>query len=137
MIKGLHNANEASSRGLRPSQLPRPPSTLQFRMVARIGPKKPHRLYLREWRLKRGLSQDQLAARLDTSKGQVSNWENRKRELGFETQCALADALGIEPGDLTRDPDAPSADELLRHASPETRRQAFALIETLLKTSVR
>jgi transcriptional regulator with XRE-family HTH domain len=103
-------------------------------MIARIGPKEPRRNFLKDWREKRGLTQDQLAERLDTGKDQVSRWENRKRGMSAEVLEALADALNIQPYDIFRDPKRPSADELLSRASPEIRRQAFAIIETLIKT---
>lgn len=106
-------------------------------MIARIGPNRPFRHYLREWREYRGLTQQQVADRLETNKGNVSNWENGKRSIGADVQAALAEALSIDPGDLFRDPQQPSADALLRNASPEVRAQAFAIIETLLKTATR
>lgn len=110
-------------------------------MVTRIGPAKPFRMFLREWRQHRGLTQQQLADRMmidDTGrsadKGQISRWENQTRGITLEVQSALATALNIEIADLFRDPAQPSADELLRRASPELKRQAFAVIETLLRT---
>lgn len=103
-------------------------------MIARIRSSVPVRHYLKEWRLKRGKTQQQLADLLDTEKGQISNWENNKRGMTIEVQAALAYALDIEPSDLFRDPEQPSADELLRHATPEQRRQVFAVIETLIRT---
>lgn len=106
-------------------------------MVARIGPRNPFRHYLREWRKHRHLTQQQLADRLDTSKGQVSNWENGNRGLSADVLAALAEVLTIEPQDLFRDPDQPSADDLLRAASPEIRDQAIAIIETLARTARR
>lgn len=103
-------------------------------MVTRIGPKQPFRHYLKEWRDERGLTQQQLADRVDTGKDQISRWESGKRGMSAEVVGALAEALQIEPSDLFRDPNQPSADELLRDATPEQRRLAFQLIETALKT---
>ena len=102
-------------------------------MPPRIGPKVPHKHYLARWRDKRGLTQEQLAARIGTTKGQISNWENNKRGLNFQIIGALAEALDIEPGDLFRDPDRPSADQLLRGASPAVLRQAIELVEVLIR----
>jgi transcriptional regulator with XRE-family HTH domain len=102
-------------------------------MIARIGPKQPLRHYLREWRELRGLTQPQLAERLDTSKDQISRWESNKRGMTAAVMQALAEALQIEPGDLFRDPAQPSADELLREATPEQRRLAFELVEAVLR----
>lgn len=104
-------------------------------MVARIGPKKPFRHYLREWRNARGLSQQQLADRLDTSKGQISRWESGSRSMSGDVIAALADALAIEPGDLFRDPAAPSLDALLARAPAHVRDAAADLVRTLLKTT--
>lgn len=103
-------------------------------MIARIRSSSPVRHYLREWRKKRGKTQQQLADLLDTDKGQVSNWENYKRGMTMEVQAGVAFALGIEPADLFRDPEQPSIDELLRNATPEQRRLAFSVVETMLKT---
>ena len=103
-------------------------------MVTRIGPKQPFRHYLKEWREKRDLTQQQLADRLETGKDQISRWESGKRGMSAEVVAALAEALQIEPSDIFRDPSMPSADELLRHATPDQRRLAFQLIETALKT---
>lgn len=101
------------------------------RMVHRIGPKHPRQNFLRAWREHRGLTQEQLAERLDTSKGQVSSWETGRRSMSWGVMDALAEALSIEPWDLFRDPNQPSADELLRNASPEIRTQAIEVIRVL------
>lgn len=111
-------------------------------MVTRIGPSKPFKHFLKEWREKRGLTQQQLADRLPvgedgkpTGKDQISRWENGKRGMTMEVQVALSEALNLDsPGDLFRDPHMPSADDLLRRATPAQRNQIFAVIETMLKT---
>jgi transcriptional regulator with XRE-family HTH domain len=101
-------------------------------MVARIGPRRPFRHYLREWREKRGLTQQQLADKLDTGKDQISRWESGKRDMGAAVIAALSEALQIEPGDLFRDPSIPSADELLRNASPEERALAIDVVQRIV-----
>lgn len=83
-------------------------------MVTRIGPRQPRRNFLAKWRESKGLTQEELANRLETYKGQISNWENGRRDMTFNVQAGLAEALGIEPEDLFRDPDRPSPSELLR-----------------------
>jgi transcriptional regulator with XRE-family HTH domain len=103
-------------------------------MVTKIRSARPVRHFLREWREFRALKQEQLADRLETSKGQVSNWENNKRGLSLDVVGAIADALAIEPADLFRDPHAPSADELLRQATPEKRREVMAVVQTMMRT---
>jgi transcriptional regulator with XRE-family HTH domain len=106
-------------------------------MVTRIGPKRARRQYLQQWREARGLTQQQLAERLDTGKDQVSRWESGKRGMSAGVLEALADALLIEPGDIFRDPAQPSADELLRGKPPELRQQAFSVIEALIRSGAR
>lgn len=103
-------------------------------MVTRIGPKMPFRHFLKAWRLSKGLTQEMLAERLNTSKGQISNWENYKKDMTANVVAALAEALGIEPADIFRDPEAPSADLLLATATPEQRRLAMEMIKAILKT---
>lgn len=112
-------------------------------MVTRIGPQKPFRHYLKEWRVKLGLTQQQLADRLPvgddgkpTGKDQISRWERGERDMTMSVQAALAEALGFpdDPGRLFRDPERPSIDELLKNASPDRRIQIIAVVETMLKT---
>lgn len=102
-------------------------------MPARIGPKQLRRNYLRQWREKRALTQEQLAERLGTTKGQVSNWERAIRAMTYNVQAALAEALSIEPGDLFRDPERPSVDELLRGQPPAIVEQALAVVQALIR----
>lgn len=101
-------------------------------MIARIGPRKPRRNYLAQYRKKAGLTQEQLAERVGTYKGQISNWENGNRSLSFDVLSALAEALDIEPMDIFRDPERPSADELLRDAPPALHQQVIDMIKVLV-----
>jgi transcriptional regulator with XRE-family HTH domain len=97
-------------------------------MPARIGPKKPLRLFISHWRENRGLSQEVLANRLGTSDVTISRWETGKRRPDENAQAALAEALDIDINDLRRHPDQPSADALLRDQPQEIRDQAIKLI---------
>lgn len=101
-------------------------------MIARLGPKRPFKHFLREWREARHLTQEQLADRLDTGKDQVSRWENGKRGMTIEVQVAIAEALQIEPADLFRDPAAPSIDALLANSSADMRRKAFEIVRVMI-----
>lgn len=86
-------------------------------MPVRIGPRRPLRLYLAEWREHRGLSQEDLGRRLGpngVSDVTVSRWETGKRQPDLNAQAAIAEALDIDVMDLRRHPDQPSADALLR-----------------------
>ncbi|ASJ58963.1 XRE family transcriptional regulator [Sinorhizobium meliloti] len=112
-------------------------------MVTRIGPKKPFRHFLKEWRVAKGLTQQQLADRLPvgedgkpTGKDQISRWERNERDMTMSVQAALAEALGFgeDPGKLFHDPEQPSIDDLLRSAPPERRRDIFVVVEAMLRT---
>jgi transcriptional regulator with XRE-family HTH domain len=100
-------------------------------MPPRIGSRRPTRLFLAEWRLAKGLTQEQLADRLGTSHVTVSRWETGKRQPNLNAQEAIAEAMGIEAVDLRRHPEQPSADELLRGQPPEIIDQAMKLIRAI------
>ena len=55
------------------------------------------RHFLKEWREHKGLSQDDLAALIDTSKSTISGFEN-SRELSQSWLWRIATALRIPPG---------------------------------------
>lgn len=100
-------------------------------MAARIGPKKAKRIFLREWREHRDLTQERLGERLGVSDVTVHRWEKGLAKLNTDVMAAIAEALAIEPGDLYRHPDQPSADALLRGATPEFAADVFSYIEYL------
>jgi transcriptional regulator with XRE-family HTH domain len=65
--------------------------------------------FLKEWRAYRDLTQQQLAERLGTSKGYVSDLERGKRRYNQDVLERLAEELRCEPADLLmRDPTDPS-----------------------------
>lgn len=112
---------------------------------SRIGPRRPRRIYLQEWREHRGLTQDQLGARLSpiVAGMTVSRWERAARggigsvaQMNAGVLAAVAEALNIEPPDLYRHPDQPSADEMLRGSSKDVQAQAFRVIEALVGRKV-
>lgn len=98
-------------------------------MPARIGPRKPRRIFLKEWREHSGLTQDRLGQRLGVSDVTVHRWERNLALLNTNVMAAIAEALDIEPADLYRHPMTPSADELLRNASPELLKDVLSYIE--------
>ncbi len=57
-------------------------------------------LYLKELRLKAGLSQDELAARCDLTKSNISNIENGKKDYFFTTFLEYAKGLELHPKEL-------------------------------------
>lgn len=102
-------------------------------MVDRIGRKRPYRLYLAEWREKKGLSQVDLANRMGTTDVTISRWETGKRRPDLDAQAAFAEALGIEPYDLVRHPDQPSADALLRGQPDDVVENAFKMLRAIVR----
>src|SRR5882757_5011597 len=105
------------------------------RMAARIGPTRTRRIFLLEWREKRGLTQKALGDILGVADLTVSRWERSTSLLNTNVMAALAEALDIEPQDLYRHPDQPSADALLRGQPPEVYDQAMAIIRTIRRPS--
>ena len=82
-----------------------------------------HPFYLKQWRLHRGLSQQQLADRLDSSKGYISDLERGVRRYNQDLLEALAFALMCEPADLLmRDPTKEDAIWSIWESVPDTER---------------
>lgn len=97
--------------------------------VPRIGPRKALHLFLAEWRLEKGLTQQELGDRMNKSDVTISRWETGKRKPSDKAKADLAYALGLDdPVDLYRDPNRPSADALLRGQPPEVIDQALKVI---------
>lgn len=100
-------------------------------MPPRIGPRKPIKVYLAEWRESRGLTQEQLAGRLGTTDVTVSRWETGRSLLNTAVMAAVSEALNIEPEDLYHHPDKPTPNALLRDQAPEVVDQAIKLIRAI------
>lgn len=90
-------------------------------------------MYFAEWRDHRGLTQEQLAARVGTTKGAVSKLENGRSLFNQSSLEAWADALACEPGDFYHPPDRPTADELLRGQPQDVADRAVAVLKAMLK----
>jgi transcriptional regulator with XRE-family HTH domain len=103
--------------------------------MRRIGPTTPRRIYIREWREHRELTQQQLADRLDTDKGTISRYERGHRRLDGVVLQDLAYALDVDVPDLYRHPAQPSADALLRDASPQLVSNVISIIEALKRAA--
>ena len=58
---------------------------------------------IKEFRKKKGLSQEQLAEMLDTSSGQISSLETGKRRLNYTWMQRIAEALDCEVHELVID----------------------------------
>lgn len=108
---------------------------------------------IQEIRIRRGMTQEQLADRIHISKSSISEWEACKRVPQMKTLRKIAEALGvdvweiigfndvsIDPAELARedlfnDPDRKALLNLAKHGSPEAVRQVAAVIDALRATN--
>lgn len=60
---------------------------------------------IREWRLRRELSQSEVARLAGITQASLSNYENGKRDLPLSTLLGVAQALNVSVGDLLDLPD--------------------------------
>jgi transcriptional regulator with XRE-family HTH domain len=105
-------------------------------MVVKIHPRRPRRVFLKEWREAKGFSQKQLAERLGCDVMTVSRWELHKVAISTDALAALAEALGgdlMEPEDLYHHPDNPTPNQLLRDQPPAIQEQALSIIRAIRK----
>lgn len=96
---------------------------------------------IREWREFRGLTQDALAELVGVRNTTISRWENYHpdkkdtRAASVLEQLVLAEALGIEPADLHRNPTAEDADDdfaqIIRDKPPEWRERMARVIRAM------
>lgn len=108
-------------------------------MPARIAFKKPRqrrRTFFKEWRDHRGLSQEALADRLETSVASISRIEGGKQPYTQDFLEALADALNTDPASLLmRNPlDAEAIWSLWDRAKPGERQMIVDIARTVTKT---
>jgi transcriptional regulator with XRE-family HTH domain len=102
--------------------------------MARPRPKKPaRRIFLREWRKHRGLTQERLAERAEVTQGMISQLEGGTSDFTGELLGRLADALSCDRADLIMrnplDPEAPWS--IWDTLKPQQRRQALRLLKAL------
>jgi transcriptional regulator with XRE-family HTH domain len=107
------------------------------RMVPRIGPRVPRRIFLSEWMEKGNLSDERLAGRLGVERETVNRWRNYPQRLSLPRIEEIAGALDIEPADLWRHPDRPSADALLRDAPEDVQINAVEMLRIFIRTGTR
>lgn len=96
------------------------------------------RNYLRQWREKAKLSQDELAERVGTTKSVISLLENEKRPLSSKWLRKLADALGTTPGRiLDINPEEANADvlDIWDHIRAKDRDTAIRVLRSLTGTN--
>jgi transcriptional regulator with XRE-family HTH domain len=93
------------------------------------------RTFFKEWRLHRGLSQEQLADRLETSVASISRIESGTQPYTQDVLEALAEALTTDPASLLmRNPDDPEAMWSIWDQAKKAERQ---LIEELARSVVK
>lgn len=94
------------------------------------------RIFLKEWREYRELTQEQLAERVGWSVGNVSQLERGLQGYSQEGLEALADALQCDPGQiLTVDPSKDDAIwSIWEKAKPGERQMIIELAKTVVKT---
>ncbi len=95
--------------------------------------RKPAQVYLREWLDYRNITAEQLAGRLETSKGTVSKLMNGHQKYTLDWLEAIAFALDCDVDALLRPPTAPTADELLAKMAPEAREAAMNVLVSLAR----
>jgi transcriptional regulator with XRE-family HTH domain len=92
--------------------------------------------FLKEWRLARNLTLEQLASRVGSTAASISRLENRRQPYSQPFLEALADALTCRPGDLISRP--PGVSDALREVidgmAPEDQAQALAVLKALKQT---
>lgn len=107
------------------------------KVVSRLKPDPPYgKTFIRQWRKHRGLTQEQLAERVEVSHASIGRIERGLQPYGQPLLEAIAFALRCETADLlVRDPLNPDAAwsiwETVRKLKPETQRQALRLVNAL------
>jgi len=105
-----------------------------FPAMDRIGPRKPTRWFLREWRADRGWSVRELARRMETSPATVSKLETGVQAWDSAWLARAAWAFGVEDDtSLLRPPSGPTPVDLLATATDEQRKAVFDFIEFTLR----
>ncbi|MBO6901395.1 MAG: helix-turn-helix transcriptional regulator [Rhizobiaceae bacterium] len=108
-------------------------------MAKRVQPRfknQPRRHFIRQWRLFRNLTQEQLAERVGVTIGTISQLETGRINYRQPLLEELAWALRCRPGDLLNvDPTTDGAFwSIWETLEPEQREQATRIIETFRKT---
>ena len=106
----------------------------------RIGRKTPRRLFVEEWRERKGVGVEQLAGRLGIARESYYRWLREPGRLDKRAkQAALEDALDLPqdalfqpPPPLDAPPPKPSLDDLAKDATPEQRDMLFDIARRLL-----
>ena len=95
--------------------------------------------FIREWRLYRGLSQDQLAERIGKTRGLIGQIETYKTNYSSSIE-AIAEALNCTPDDLrlvnpTKEGKVIDIMDLLRQATPDQRERVLGYAQAVIQKS--
>jgi len=106
--------------------------------IVNIAPmlKLPHtRVFFREWRKHRGLTQEQAAERMEFTQESISRLERGYVGYTQESLEAMAFAYGCDPEDLFRHPDEPenAVKSILRGLDAPRQAQALRLLKALVE----
>jgi transcriptional regulator with XRE-family HTH domain len=93
----------------------------------------PARHYLREWREKRGLSQEELGKKCGTSGPSISHYEKGNRGLPLELLLKLLEHLDILPGQFFAPPETPSLDAYANFMTAHELGHLLSAVETAIK----
>lgn len=91
------------------------------------------RVFFREWRKYRDLSQEQAAERMGFTQETVSRLERGKFDYTQESLEAMASAYGCDPQDLFLPPDRPRSEleRVLESLGPRLQARALRIIQAL------
>jgi transcriptional regulator with XRE-family HTH domain len=101
------------------------------------GPKGP--LYVKEWRVYRGLSLEALGAKIEldgktgVEKNTVWRWETDQKRLDPFKIAAIARALDLEPEDLWRPPPTRSIDGMIADQPDDVKATVADIVARLIK----
>jgi transcriptional regulator with XRE-family HTH domain len=89
-------------------------------------------LYLREWRESLSMTLDDVAAAVESNKGDVSKIERGVKRYNEDHLTRFADAFGIQPFQLFFPPDEQLLDSLIAGRDPAIRELAFRVVKAAI-----
>lgn len=89
-------------------------------------------LYIEEWMAHRGLSDEQVAGRLEVARETVTRYRSQQHRLNPDKIAAIANALDCEPEELWRPPGHPSLDAMVKDAPDDLRATAADIVKRLV-----
>lgn len=92
-----------------------------------------YRHYLREWRERRGLNQEQLAKMVRTSKSVISRFETGERHMKFEMQIKIMRALKITPPQFFSRPNKNLLVNIVPRLTPEDQERVAKIAKALVQ----